>query len=150
LVKPRKIQENPANGHNKVKAHSMEVNVLPVEDKSPRPKESGQGEELHTNSGNQMLGIYEVADRLQLPVREVSWLVAAGHLRYFLFPLGCIRFRWELVLEDLQKFEHTGDPQSLVEAELERYQSPLGPEEAEDLAEHGQEAAVEANDRRDS
>jgi hypothetical protein len=40
-----------------------------------------------------------------------------------------------MVLEDLQKFEHTGDPQVLVEAEIERYQSPLGPEEAGGLAE---------------
>jgi hypothetical protein len=123
-VKRPKIQKNIAKGNILVRdRENMEVTVLPVEDRLPRP-ESGQGGNALTSNGSHLIDIYEVANRLQLPVREVSRLVAGGHLHYFLFSFGALRFSWQMVLNDLSKVEHTGNPQELVEAEIAAYQSP--------------------------
>jgi hypothetical protein len=66
----------------------------------------------------QLLEIEDIARRLQLPLSLVSLMVADGLLRYYLFPMGRVRFSWPKTLQDIQQFMRVGNPQAEVLAEL--------------------------------
>jgi hypothetical protein len=92
---------------------------------------SGHAEKCAREAMTGLLEIHELADRLCLPLEEITSVINERKLRYFLFSFGRVRFYWNFVWRDIQPFLRTGSPQLDVEAEMRSYQDRFGAAEPE-------------------